>query len=135
MRLLIPFLSGLLFGIGLLYSGMANPAVVQGFLDPFGAWNPSLLWVMIGALGVSFIGVMIARRRQKTLLGQPLHFPTNSKINKDLVLGGLIFGVGWGLVGICPGPAMVLLGRGLWEGVVFVVAMLVGMKLVGLLKR
>ncbi len=135
MRLLIPFLSGLLFGIGLLYSGMANPAVVQGFLDPFGAWNPSLLWVMIGALGVSFIGVMIARRRQKTLLGQPLHFPTNSKINKDLVLGGLIFGVGWGLVGICPGPAMVLLGRGLWEGVVFVIAMLVGMKLVGLLKR
>lgn len=135
MRLLIPFISGLLFGIGLLYSGMANPAVVQGFLDPFGAWNPSLLWVMIGALGVSFVGVIIARRRKKTLLGQPLNFPTNSKINKELVLGGLIFGVGWGLVGICPGPAMVLLGRGLWEGVVFVVAMLVGMKLVGLMKR
>ncbi len=135
MRLLIPFISGLLFGIGLLYSGMANPAVVQGFLDPFGAWNPSLLWVMIGALGVSFVGVIIARRRKKTLLGQPLNFPTNSKINKELVLGGLIFGVGWGLVGICPGPAMVLLGRGLWEGVVFVAAMLVGMKLVGLMKR
>lgn len=135
MRLLIPFISGLLFGIGLLYSGMANPAVVQGFLDPFGAWNPSLLWVMIGALGVSFVGVIIARRRKKTLLGQPLNFPTNSKINKELVLGGLIFGVGWGLVGICPGPAMVLLGRGLWEGVVFVAAMLLGMKLVGLMKR
>ena len=135
MRLLIPFLSGLLFGIGLLYSGMANPAVVQGFLDPFGAWNPSLLWVMVGALGVSFVGVLIARRRTKTLLGKPLNFPTNSKINKELVLGGLIFGVGWGLVGICPGPAMVLLGRGLWEGVVFVLAMLVGMKLVGLMKR
>lgn len=135
MRLIIPFISGLLFGIGLLYSGMANPAVVQGFLDPFGAWNPSLLWVMIGALGVSFVGVIIARRRKKTLLGQPLNFPTNSKINKELVLGGLIFGVGWGLVGICPGPAMVLLGRGLWEGVVFVAAMLVGMKLVGLMKR
>lgn len=135
MRLLIPFISGLLFGIGLLYSGMANPAVVQGFLDPFGAWNPSLLWVMIGALGVSFVGVIIARRRKKTLLGQPLNFPTNSKINKELVLGGLIFGVGWGLVGICPGPAMVLLGRGLWEGVVFVAAMLVGMKLVGWMKR
>ena len=135
MRLLIPFISGLLFGIGLLYSGMANPAVVQGFLNPFGAWNPSLLWVMIGALGVSFVGVIIARRRKKTLLGQPLNFPTNSKINKELVLGGLIFGVGWGLVGICPGPAMVLLGRGLWEGVVFVAAMLVGMKLVGLMKR
>ena len=135
MRLLIPFISGLLFGIGLLYSGMANPAVVQGFLNPFGAWNPSLLWVMIGALGVSFVGVIIARRRKKTLLGQPLNFPTNSKINKELVLGGLIFGVGWGLVGICPGPAMVLLGRGLWEGVVFVAAMLVGMKVVGLMKR
>ncbi|GHA01427.1 hypothetical protein DC083_03570 [Ignatzschineria ureiclastica] len=135
MRLLIAFVSGLLFGLGLLYSGMANPAVVQGFLDPFGDWNPALLWVMVGALVVSTIGVIIARRRKKTLTGDPLNFPINSKINRDLIVGGLIFGVGWGLVGICPGPAFVLLGRGLWEGVIFVIAMLVGMKLVSFFKN
>lgn len=134
MRLLIPFISGILFGIGLLYSGMANPAVVQSFLDPFGDWNPALLWVMVGALSISFIGVFIARRRKKTLIGTDLTFPKNSKINRDLILGGLIFGVGWGLVGICPAPALLLLARGLWEGVIFVIAMMVGMKLVNFLK-
>lgn len=135
MRLVIPFISGLLFGIGLIYSGMADPTIVQGFLDPFGDWNPSLLWVMVGALIVSFIGVFIARRRRKTLLGEPLEFPKNSKINKDLIIGGLIFGAGWGLVGICPAPALVLLGRGMWEGIVFVIAMIVGMKLVTFFKQ
>ncbi len=134
MRLIIPFISGLLFGIGLIYSGMADPTIVQGFLDPFGDWNLALLWVMVGALSVSFIGVFIARRRRKTLLGSPLEFPKNSKINKELILGGLIFGAGWGLVGICPAPALVLLGRGMWEGVVFVLAMIVGMKLVAYCK-
>ena len=135
MKLFIAFLSGLLFGLGLLYSGMADPAVVQGFLDPFGDWNPALLWVMVGALLVSFIGVFIARRRKTTLTGEPLNFPKNSKINKDLVIGGLVFGAGWGLVGICPAPALVLLGRGMWEGVIFVIAMLIGMKLVNFFKR
>lgn len=135
MKLIIAFASGLLFGLGLLYSGMADPAVVQGFLDPFGDWNPSLLWVMVGAFSISFIGVFIARRRDKTLTGDPLNFPQNSKINKDLVLGGLIFGIGWGLVGICPAPALVLLGRGVWEGIIFVIAMLVGMRLVTFFKK
>ena len=130
MKLLISFIAGILFGIGLLYSGMANPAVVQSFLDPFGDWNPALLWVMVGALSVSFVGVFIARRRKKTLIGTDLTFPQNSKINRDLILGGLIFGIGWGLVGICPAPALLLLARGLWEGVIFVIAMIVGMKLV-----
>lgn len=130
MKLLISFIAGILFGIGLLYSGMANPAVVQSFLDPFGDWNPALLWVMVGALSVSFVGVFIARRRKKTLIGTDLTFPKNSKINRDLILGGLIFGIGWGLVGICPAPALLLLARGLWEGVIFVIAMIVGMKLV-----
>lgn len=130
MRLIIPFISGLLFGIGLLYSGMADPAIVQGFLDPFGEWNPSLFWVMAGALLISIIGVIIAKKRQKTLLGKPLDFPKNSKINKELIFGGLIFGAGWGLVGICPAPALVLLGRGMWEGIIFVLAMIVGMKVV-----
>lgn len=135
MRLIIPFIAGLLFGVGLIYSGMANPAIVQGFLDPFGNWNPALLWVMVGALLVSFVGVFIARRRHKTWLGEALSFPKNSQINKDLIIGGLIFGAGWGLVGICPGPALVLLGRGLWEGAVFVLAMIVGMKLVTFFKQ
>lgn len=134
MRLIIPFIAGIVFGIGLLYSGMANPAVVQGFLDPFGDWNPALLWVMVGALSVSFVGVCIARRRKKTLIGTELTFPQNSKINRDLILGGLIFGAGWGLVGICPAPALLLLARGLWEGVIFVIAMIVGMKLVNFFK-
>lgn len=135
MKLVIAFVSGLLFGIGLLYSGMADPAVVQGFLDPFGDWNPALLWVMVGALGVSSAGVLIARRRTKTMTGDPLTFPKNSKINKDLMIGGLIFGAGWGLVGICPAPALILLGRGMWEGIIFVIAMVVGMKLVTFLKN
>ena len=134
MRLIIPFIAGIVFGIGLLYSGMANPTVVQGFLDPFGDWNPALLWVMVGALSVSFVGVWIARRRKKTLIGTELTFPQNSKINRDLILGGLIFGAGWGLVGICPAPALLLLARGLWEGVIFVIAMIVGMKLVNFFK-
>lgn len=135
MRLIIPFISGLLFGIGLIYSGMADPTIVQGFLDPFGDWNLSLLWVMVGALLVSFIGVFIARHRRRTLLGEPLEFPENSKINKNLIIGGLLFGAGWGLVGICPAPALVLLGRGMWEGIVFVIAMIVGMKLVNFFKK
>ncbi|UNM97456.1 YeeE/YedE family protein [Ignatzschineria rhizosphaerae] len=135
MRLIIPFISGLLFGVGLLYSGMADPQIVQGFLDPFGDFNPALLWVMVGALSVSVIGVIIARIRRKTLLGEPLLFPVNSKINKELVLGGLLFGAGWGLVGICPAPALVLLGRGMWEGAIFILAMIVGMKVVAYFKR
>lgn len=134
-RILIAFVSGLLFGIGLILSGMGNPKVVQSFLDPFGDWNPALMWVMVGALCVSFVGVVIARKRKKTLTGEPLEFPQNSKIDKNLIFGGLIFGAGWGMVGICPGPALVLLGRGLWEGVLFVIAMLIGMKLVSFVKR
>lgn len=135
MRLVIPLISGILFGIGLIYSGMADPKVVQGFLDPLGDWNLALLWVMLGALSVSFIGVYLARRQHKTLLGEPLGFPKNSKINRELILGGLIFGAGWGLVGICPAPALVLLGRGMWEGAIFVIAMILGMKLVSFFKE
>lgn len=78
MKLMIAFASGLLFGLGLLYSGMADPAVVQGFLDPFGDWNPALLWVMVGALFISFIGVFIARRRDKTLTGDPANTKNKS---------------------------------------------------------
>lgn len=135
MRLIIPFMSGLLFGVGLIYSGMGDPKIVQSFLDPFGDWNPSLLWVMVGALLVSSLGVLIARKRRKTLLGETLEFPNNSVIDKKLIIGGVLFGAGWGLVGICPAPALILLARGLWEGVVFVIAMIIGMKLVRYFNR
>lgn len=130
MKNFFSFLSGLIFGIGLIYSGMANPAIVQGFLDVLGNWNPSLMWVMVGALAISIVGVMVVKRRTTTLLGGPLHIPENSKMDRNLIVGGLIFGIGWGMIGICPAPALVLVGKGVWQGFIFVAAMLVGMKLV-----
>lgn len=127
MYALLSLLAGIIFGLGLLLSGMANPAVVQGFLDPFGVWNPALIWVMVGALIMSFIAVLIIRKRGKTLLGKKHHLPTNTPINRRLIIGGLIFGAGWGLVGICPAPALVLVGEGLSDGILFAVAMIVGL--------
>lgn len=129
MYALISLIAGIIFGVGLLLSGMANPAVVQGFLDPFGQWNPALLWVMVGALMMSFVAVMIVKKRGKTLLNESHHLPTNTPINRRLIIGGLIFGAGWGLVGICPAPALVLVGEGLPDGMIFAVAMVVGLLL------
>ncbi len=120
-------LSGLLFGLGLILSGMANPAKVLGFLDLAGLWNPSLAFVMGGAIAIGIIAFAIARKRSASLLGLPMHLPTSREIDKRLILGGLTFGIGWGLAGICPGPALVLLGAGSVKGLVFVIAMLVGM--------
>lgn len=129
MYALISLIAGVIFGAGLLLSGMANPAVVQGFLDPFGQWNPALLWVMVGALVMSFIAVTIVKKRGKTLLGEAHHLPSNTPINRRLIIGGLIFGAGWGLVGICPAPALVLVGQGLPDGLIFAAAMVVGLLL------
>lgn len=125
----ISFIAGILFGLGLILSGMANPAVVQGFLDPFGNWNPALIWVMVGALVMSFIAVTILKKRGTTLLGERHHLPTNTPMNKHLIIGGLIFGAGWGLVGICPAPALVLVGQGLPDGILFAIAMIIGLLL------
>lgn len=125
----ISFIAGILFGLGLILSGMANPAVVQGFLDPFGNWNPALIWVMVGALVMSFIAVTILKKRGTTLLGERHHLPTNTPMNKRLIIGGLIFGTGWGLVGICPAPALVLVGQGLPDGILFAIAMIIGLLL------
>lgn len=135
MGYVIAAIAGLLFGLGLLLSGMANPAVVQGFLDPFGAWRPELAVAMVGALVLSGFGVYLAKKRSHTWTGAPLILPKNSKIDRRLVVGGLLFGVGWGLAGICPGPAVVLVGRGVWQGLVFAAAMLVGMGLFHLLQK
>lgn len=121
--------AGLLFGLGLIVSGMADPAKVLGFLDLAGAWDPSLAFVMGGAIGVGVIAFARARKMQQALLGQPMQLPTATRIDRRLILGSLLFGVGWGIAGICPGPALVLLGEGERKGMVFVVAMLAGMVL------
>ncbi|BDT69693.1 hypothetical protein os1_38850 [Comamonadaceae bacterium OS-1] len=127
--------SGLVFGLGLLVSGMANPAKVLGFLDLGGQWDPSLAFVMGGAIAVGAVAFAVARRRSVSLLGLPMRLPSNRHIDRRLVLGSLLFGVGWGVAGFCPGPALVGIGMGLAQAGVFVAAMLVGMGLFAWLER
>lgn len=123
----IEFLVGLLFGWGLLLSGMTDPGKVQGFLDLFGAWDPSLAFVMGGAVVVGAFAFALARRRTTTFLGGALQLPTSRDIDQPLVVGSLIFGAGWGLAGFCPGPGIVAMAAGEAKAAVFVAAMLVGM--------
>lgn len=126
MHLVIALITGLLFGLGLLLAGMANPAKVLGFLDVFGRWDPSLMLVMVGGITVGSVAFLLADRRRVSLLGLPMQLPTNRSLDKRLIGGSFTFGVGWGLAGICPGPGLVLLGAGRLEGVIFVAAMLAG---------
>ena len=128
-------LAGLLLGFGLILSGMANPAKVVGFLDVTGLWDPSLALVMGGGLVVGAIGFARLRRQHKTLLGEPLNLPTSRTIDGRLVVGSVLFGIGWGLTGICPGPGLVLLGAGLDAGLVYVLALLAGMVLYRVIER
>jgi uncharacterized membrane protein YedE/YeeE len=127
MNTLFAFAAGLLFGLGLIVSGMADPAKVLGFLDLAGAWDPSLALVMGGAVAVGLLAYPLAKRRGNTLLGGPLQLPAKRDIDRRLVGGSLLFGIGWGLAGICPGPALVLVGYGSLKGLVFGLAMLAGM--------
>jgi uncharacterized membrane protein YedE/YeeE len=120
------FLAGLVFGLGLIVAGMANPAKVLGFLDLAGAWDPSLALVMGGAVAVGAGAFALMRRRTRTLLGSPVLLPTASRIDRRVLIGSLAFGVGWGLAGICPGPALVLAGTGSAKGWVFLLALLAG---------
>jgi uncharacterized membrane protein YedE/YeeE len=120
------FAAGFVFGLGLLVSGMANPAKVLGFLDLAGAWDPSLALVMAGAVAVSASAFALIKKRTRTLLGAPVLLPAPRRIDRRLILGSLVFGVGWGLAGICPGPALVLAGTGLAKGFVFLVSMIAG---------
>jgi len=122
-------LAGVIFGIGLLLSGMANPVKVLGFLDLAGRWDPSLAMVMGGAIAVGVVGFAIAKRRTHSLLKLPMQLPTATVIDRRLLIGSALFGIGWGLAGICPGPALVSLAMGVPQAVAFVVAMLVGMQL------
>lgn len=128
-------LAGLLFGWGLILSGMSNPAKVLGFLDFAGAWDPSLALVMGGALLVGSLTFPFASKRSKSILGEAMHLPTKTQIDYRLVLGGLTFGVGWGLAGYCPGPALVSLAQGGIKPLLFFIAMLAGMAIFEILER
>jgi len=129
------FAAGLLFGIGLLVSGMADPGKVIGFLDIAGYWDPSLAFVMGGAVVVGFFAFALARRRTQSFLGGAMHLPAARDIDRRLVGGSVVFGIGWGLAGFCPGPALVSFGSGQDKAAVFVAAMLGGMILYHALER
>ena len=121
------FASGLVFGLGLILAGMTDPLKVKGFLDLAGAWDPSLALVMGGAIALGVVVFARAARRERAWSGAAMEIPTNRTIDTRLVLGGVLFGAGWGIGGFCPGPALVALGSGMGEAGVFVAAMLVGM--------
>lgn len=135
MRLLFSLLSGLVFGIGLLISGMSNPAKVLGFLDLAGSWDPSLALVMGGAILVAMPAFWLARRRRTALLGDTMQLSTAQAIDRRLLLGSLAFGAGWGIAGFCPGPALVSLLTWLPQAWMFAGAMLLGMLVFEALER
>ncbi len=127
MHRLSEFIVGLLFGLGLLLSGMTDPGKVLGFLDLFGQWDPSLAFVMGGAILVGFFAFAVAKKRTSNFLGGALSLPKSNVIDKRLVIGSLLFGAGWGLAGFCPGPALVSMASGQAQALIFVAAMVVGM--------
>lgn len=129
MLIFTSLLAGLVFGLGLLVSGMADPGKVLGFLDLAGVWDPSLAFVMAGAIAVGALAFFAARPHTRSLLGAEMKLPSARQIDRRLVGGSLLFGVGWGVAGFCPGPALVAVGLGELKALVFVAAMLVGMGL------
>ena len=124
---LTAFFAGLIFGLGLLMAGMANPAKVLAFLDVAGAWDPSLALVMGGAIAVAFIPLNWARKNKQSVLGARMQLPVKRELDARLIGGSLVFGIGWGIAGICPGPAVAILLTGRWQIIIFVLAMLTGM--------
>ncbi len=133
--IIFAFSSGLVFGLGLMLAGMANPAKVLGFLDVAGVWDPSLAFVMAGAILVGVFTFFVAKKRTQSFLGLPMQLPSNIRIDKRLVIGSALFGIGWGLAGICPGPGIVLLGVGDEKGLLFVSALVLGVLIYRLLER
>ncbi|MBU3598126.1 DUF6691 family protein [Polynucleobacter bastaniensis] len=121
------YLIGVLFGVGLIISGMSNPQKILNFLDLAGNWDPSLIFVMGGAILVGLAGFYLVSKRSEAFFGAALHIPTRRDISKPLIIGSLIFGAGWGIAGFCPGPAIVALGAGHLKALVFILAMLAGM--------
>lgn len=126
MKNIFAFIFGGLFSVGLMLSGMSNPAKVIGFLDIFGQWDPSLAFVMIGAIVVAFIPFQKAIRNPVTVFNEVIELPKNTKLDTKLVAGAFIFGIGWGIAGICPAPAFTLIGLGHYQALYFIVAMLFG---------
>jgi uncharacterized membrane protein YedE/YeeE len=120
-------LSGIVFGFGLSLSGMLNPVRVRGFLDVFGNWDSSLAFVLGGAVAVAFIGVQVMKKMRHPTFDDSFHVPTNRKIDAPLLIGSALFGIGWGIGGFCPGPAVASLSVGIPQTVLFVAAMLIGM--------
>ena len=135
MQVISAFVAGLVFGLGLILSGMADPAKVLGFLDLAGLWDPSLAFVMAGAIAIGIFAFALARRRTVSYLGLNMKLPTARQIDRRLIGGSLLFGVGWGIAGFCPGPGVVVLGMGQLKALVFTVAMLVGMGLFEFFER
>ena len=135
MLVIASLLTGLAFGLGLILSGMANPAKVLAFLDLAGSWDPSLALVMVGAIAIGLAAFFVARNRAISFLGAEMRLPTARHIDRRLVLGSLVFGVGWGIAGFCPGPGLVALGMGEAKAAVFVAAMLLGMGVFELVER
>jgi len=135
MNLVTAFLAGLLFGGGLILSGMSNPAKVLAFLDVTGDWDPSLLFVMLGAILVAALAFRFARTRVRPLFGSQIRVPGAGRIDAPLVLGSITFGVGWGLVGYCPGPALTALAVGGRSTLLFVAAMVAGMAIFEVAER
>ena len=129
------FAAGLIFGFGLIVSQMISPVKVQGFLDVFGRWDPSLALVMAAAVVVTTIAFLFSRKRTSSLLGRPMHLPQVRDIDRRLIVGSIVFGIGWGLAGFCPGPALVALGTGHVKAFIFVIAMLAGMAIFELIER
>jgi uncharacterized membrane protein YedE/YeeE len=128
-------LAGLIFGTGLIVSGMANPAKVLDFLDVAGNWDPSLAFVMAGAIAIGVVGFTVARKLKHSLLGAPMSMPSATRVDRRLLAGSALFGAGWGLAGFCPGPALVSAGSGESKAILFVIAMLVGMKIFSLAEQ
>ena len=135
MTVIVAAIVGLIFGLGLIVSGMANPQKVLGFLDLAGPWDPSLALVMGGAVAVGLLGFALARKRLRSLLGEPMQLPTRKDIDAPLLVGGALFGIGWGLAGYCPGPALVGITAGVGSAITFTLAMVAGMLLFGLWQR
>jgi uncharacterized membrane protein YedE/YeeE len=135
MQRITEFLVGLVFGLGLILAGMTNPGKVLGFLDLAGAWDPSLALVMGGAIAIGVGAFAVARHRQRSLLGLAMQLPANTVLDKPLLLGSVAFGIGWGLAGFCPGPALVAMAAGHAKALLFVAAMVVGMVLFEVAQR
>lgn len=135
MRAITSLIAGLVFGIGLIISGMTNPAKVVGFLDLAGLWDPSLALVMGGAIAVGVVAFQIVRKRSTSLLGDPIRLPSATQVDRRLLLGGVAFGIGWGLAGFCPGPALASLATGGTKPAIFTVAMIGGMVIYELIER